>query len=55
MYHVRAQDVDERAINVHYYYYYYYYDLGDVHFFCRTVKRCTSGGVHVPSVYPHAR
>ena len=29
-------------------------DLGDVHFFRRTVKRCTSGGVHVPSVYPHA-
>ena len=23
MYHVRAQGVDERMINVHYYYYYY--------------------------------
>ena len=39
MYHVRAQDVDERAINVHYYYYYYDDDdLGDVHFFCRSQK-----------------
>ena len=25
MYHVSAQGVDERMINVHYYYYYYYY------------------------------
>ena len=25
MYHVSAQSVDERMINVHYYYYYYYY------------------------------
>ena len=25
MYHVIAQGVDERMINVHYYYYYYYY------------------------------
>ena len=25
MYHVSAQGVDERLINVHYYYYYYYY------------------------------
>ena len=25
MYHVSAQCVDERMINVHYYYYYYYY------------------------------
>ena len=24
MYHVSAQGVDERMINVHYYYYYYY-------------------------------
>ena len=24
MYHVSAQSVDERMINVHYYYYYYY-------------------------------
>ena len=23
MYHVRAQGVDERVLNVHYYYYYY--------------------------------
>jgi len=38
----------------YYYYYYYYYYLGDVHFFRRTVKRCTSGGVHVPSIYTHA-
>ena len=29
-------------------------DLGDVHFFRRTVKRCTSGGVYVPSIYTHA-
>ena len=27
MYHVSAQGVDERMINVHYYYYYYYYLL----------------------------
>ena len=26
MYHVNAQGVDERMINVHYYYYYYYDD-----------------------------
>ena len=26
MYHVSAQGVDERMINVHYYYYYYKYD-----------------------------
>ena len=25
MYHVSAQGVDERMINVHYYYYYHYY------------------------------
>ena len=25
MYHVTAQGIDERMINVHYYYYYYYY------------------------------
>ena len=25
MYHVSAQGIDERMINVHYYYYYYYY------------------------------
>ena len=25
MYHVSAQGVDERMINVHYYYYYYYW------------------------------
>ena len=25
MYHVSAQGVDKRMINVHYYYYYYYY------------------------------
>ena len=27
MYHVSAQGVDERMINVHYYYYYYYWLL----------------------------
>ena len=26
VYHVSAQGVDERMINVHYYYYYYYFD-----------------------------
>ena len=25
VYHVSAQGVDERMMNVHYYYYYYYY------------------------------
>ena len=28
MYHVSAQGVDERMINVHYYYYYYLKELG---------------------------
>ena len=28
MYHVSAQGVDERMINVRYYYYYYYYYTG---------------------------
>ena len=27
MYHVSAQGIDERMINVHYYYYYYYYKV----------------------------
>ena len=27
MYHVSAQGIDERMINVHYYYYYYYRDV----------------------------
>ena len=26
MYHVSAQGIDERVINVHYYYYYYMYE-----------------------------
>ena len=30
MYHVSAQGVDERMLNVHYYYYYYYYYIGTV-------------------------
>ena len=29
MYHVSAQGVDERMINVHYYYYYYYTQDGE--------------------------
>ena len=29
MYHVSAQGVDERMINVHYYYHYYYYQRLD--------------------------
>ena len=29
MYHVSAQSVDERIINVHYYFYYYYYYVGE--------------------------
>ena len=29
MYHVSAQGIDERMINVHYYYYYYYSDTSD--------------------------
>ena len=32
MYHVSAQGIDERMINVHYYYYYYYY------WYCNDVK-----------------
>ena len=31
MYHVSAQGVDERMINVHYYYYYYYIHISMKH------------------------
>ena len=30
MYHVSAQGVNERMINVHYYYYYYYVEVTQV-------------------------
>ena len=38
MYHVSAQGIDERMINVHYYYYYYYRPPLTA-FACSTVSR----------------
>ena len=39
MYHVSAQGVDERMINVHYYYYYYYYGPWIVTFLPPVMRR----------------
>ena len=38
MYHVSAQGIDERMINVHYYYYYYYYYLLLIELFCYAMQ-----------------
>ena len=40
MYHVSAQGVDERMINVHYYYYYYYYYYSAGHQQQQTTPLC---------------
>ena len=40
MYHVSAQGVDERMINVHYYYYYYYYYVIIMSLLCNYYVDC---------------
>ena len=50
MYHVSAQGVDKRLINVHYYHLFFSKTVQLLYF-----RGCTSGGVYVPCIYTHAR
>ena len=51
MYHVSAQGVDERMINVHYYYYYYYYYCKEVNNQREKRKQINKQANHLPYLF----